>query len=265
MKSSFKIFFLMATCLAGVMTAVSGQPAADKEPNQLVADGNNFISHGQKVEALWAYRQAAKAGNVEGAFAAGDLLLNQAKNGSGRERILKCYEGFQYLFFAATNHHPQACVKLSEAFKNGTGIPTNLVAAYAWLKYAGQLDHAVHLDLDGLVVRLEPGEVRQAQDMAHELQLGHWPANVAQPVEEGDSRFIVQGITVSSRGPLVVVNNETIAPGDTVEVRPANHLKSMAADKLVITCREAGSDYVLIAIAGESNLKLLSTERLARD
>lgn len=264
MKATLQILLLSVACFVGKTTAVAAPPAAGKESVQLVADGNNFMSRGQPVEALWAYGQAAKAGNVDGAYAAGDLMLRQAMNNTGRERILKAHRGIQYLFFAATNHHAQACVRLSEALQNGTGVQTNLPAAYAWLKLASQFDNTLKPNLDRLVVWLEPGEVSQAQELAHEFQIGHWPAGVARPVDEGDPRLMVQGITIGNHGPLVVVNNATLAPGDTAEVRPASGLKNTASEKLTITCREAGADYVLVAVAGETNLKLLSTEQLSR-
>lgn len=264
MRAIIKIVLLSVACLSGVATVIAGAPAADRDSAQLVTDGNNFASQGKQVEALWAYRQAAKAGNIEGAFAAGNMILAQARSSSGRERILKSYEGLLYLFCAATNQHVQACVQLSAALQGGNGIQTNLVAAYAWLKRASQLDQTLKPKLDQLVVRLEPGEIRQAQEMAREFQAGRWPADFAQPVDEGDPRLMVQGITVGNRGPLVVINNVTVAVGDTVEVRPVGSLKRVTAERLIITCREAGADYALVAIAGEANLKLLSAEQLSR-
>jgi len=265
MKTSFvKILLLNLACLSGAWSAAAGQPATNTESVKLVADGKTFLKNGQMNEALWAFRQSAKAGNAEGAFAAGDLLLTQAKNSQGRERILKSSEGLRFIFVAATNRNAQACIEMSEALQTGTGVQTNLIAAYAWLKLAGQFSPGLKPNLDRLVVLLEPGEVREAQDLEHEYQLGHWPANLVRTIDEGDPRLRIQGITVSSRGALVVLNNATLAPGDTDEVYPANSSNHSAASKLTITCREAGADYVLVAIAGEAHLKLLSTDQLAR-
>lgn len=261
---NFKMLLLSVACLSGVLTAVAGQPKVDPESVKLVADGKTFLKNGQMNEALWAFRQAAKSGNVEGTFAAGDMVLNQARCSSGKERILKSCEGIRYLFVAATNRNSQACAELSAALQDGTGVQTNLIAAYAWLKLASQLDPVFKPHLDRLVVLLEPSEVNQAQDLAHEYQLGHWPSNLVRAVDDGDPRLRIQGITLGSHGALLVINNATLATGDSADVYSANSPGRSPASKLTITCRETGADYALIAIAGETNLKLLSTEQLAR-
>lgn len=266
MKTPFlNLFLLSAACLTGMVMPTAAQKISDKESAQLVAEGRSFLNSGQTADALFSFRKAAKAGNVEGALAAGNLLSSQARSSSGRERILKFSESIGYLFFAATNRSPQACADLSGVLQNGIGVQSNLIAAYAWMKLAVQLDRSRKPDLDRLVVQLQPGDVRQAQELADEYRLGHWPSSLVRPVDEQDSRLKVQGISLSSRKPLVVLNGTTFAAGDTIEVHSANGPKRTAADKLTVKCLEIGDDYVLIAITGESNLKLLSTDRLSRN
>jgi hypothetical protein len=250
-------------CLAGILTAAAAPPAPNKDAARLVTTGKTLLTQGKITEALNTFRQAAKAGNLDGAFHAGDILLNQAKGSNGRERVLKAAESCGYLFVAATNLNPRACADLSEVFLHGIGQQTNPVAAYAWMKLASQREASLKASLDQLAVTLNPADVRLGQDLAREYQAGHWPSAITRPVDEDDPRLKVQGMTISSTKPLVIVNSATFAPGDTDEVRPANSANRAGGERLSVHCLEIGEDYVLVAIAGESHLKLLSTDNFA--
>lgn len=228
---------------------------------RLVIEGRTLLHNGQTNAALDAFRKAAKAGNIDGAFLAGDTLLTQAKNNTGRERILKGAESCTYLFIAATNLHSQACADLSETFLNGIGQQANPAAAYAWMKLATQRNAARKAELDQLAVTLDPNAVRLGQDLARDYLAGRWPTAIARPVDENDPRLKVQGVTLGTTKPLVVLNSATFAEGDTGEVRPADSLKNPGARKLSLQCLEIGADYVLVAVAGEPRLKLLPTDK----
>jgi hypothetical protein len=223
----------------------------------LVAQGNTFQSNGQLSDALEVYRQAAKAGNAKGAYAAGDMLFNQGQTSEGRDRVLELSEGLGYLYYAATNHHPQACAGLAHALLNGIGVQTNLISAYAWLQLAAQYSPSFKTDLDQLVIRLEPDEILQAQNLAHEYAAGHWPTRIARPVDQGDSRLAVQGVVVNGSKTLFVLNGKTMTAGETVEVFPVKSPRQNAGDRMIVSCSEIGADYVLVSVAGEPNLKLL--------
>lgn len=261
-----KIFALGAACLLiGSATLAADQKAVDKESANLVAEGKTLLQNDQPTDALWSFRKAAKVGNVEGAFAAGNLLLQQARSSSGRDRILKFSESIGFLFFAATNHSAPACAALSVALQNGIGVQSNLVAAYAWMKMAVQFDPAFKSSLDRLVIRLEPGDVHQAQDLADEYRLGRWSDGLVRPVDEQDARLAVQGFSLGGRKSLVVVNSTTFAVGDTQEVYAiTGSNKRTAANRLTVRCLEIGADYVLVAIGDEANLKLLSISQISR-
>jgi hypothetical protein len=266
MNASFpKILLLAAAVFPVAVASVAGKPAGGKndEPAKLAAQGESFLAKGRVVEALGLLRQAAKAGNVSGAFGAGDILLDQARNSSGRERILKSSESFGYLFFAATNRQPQACAELSDALQNGIGVQTNLAAAYAWLKVAAGFDPSFQAKLDPLAMRITPDEICRGQDLARQWQLGHWPANTVRRVDDTDPRLKVQGTATSNGRSLVILNDTIFGPGDTNEIYPANGPKRTASGRLIATCLEIGNDYVLVSIAGESRLKLLSIGTLS--
>lgn len=237
-------------------------PAARKDAEKLVAQGDNFRNNGQMTEALWSYRQAAKAGSVNGAFAAGKMLCQAVTNSHGRERILERAEGIGDLFQAATNQLPQACAEMSSVLQHGRGVPPNLVAAYAWMELAAEKDPSYKKSLDQLVVQMNPDDVQPAQALAQEYAKGHWPTDLVRPVDDGDPRLKIKGITVGGREKLVVLNRVTFTEGDTLDVKPEGAPQQPAGGDLTITCLEIGNDYVLVSVAGESHLKLLSSAGL---
>ncbi|MEI8289904.1 MAG: hypothetical protein WCH99_10560 [Verrucomicrobiota bacterium] len=238
----------------GTTTAIPAAPPATNATEELMEEGKAFASSGKLEAAAWAYRKAAKTGNLNATFAAGDVLFLQAQSCTGRERILKLAEGLGYLFSAATNRHAQACAELANALQNGIGVATNMVGAYAWLAIAAQCDPTYRSELDKLVIRLEPSEIIQAQRIAHDYLSGRWPSPVARPVEQGDSRLQIQGMTVGKKGALIILNGGTLGVGETIDVRTANN----GGGKLVVSCFAIAPDHVLIEVAGEPNLKLLA-------
>lgn len=253
---------MAAVSSAMLASAGAAPPVAGKEAKTLVAQGDAFRSNGQLTEALWAYRQAAKAGSVKGAFAAGEMLCSAGTNSHGRERILDLAEGVGDLLRAATNRLPQACAELSSLLRKGVGVQTNLVTAYAWMELAAEQDRSYKTELDQLVVQMNPGQVQQAQDLAQEYSQGHWPTDLARPVDQGDPRLKIKGITVGGREATVIINRVTFTQGDTLEVVPESTAPHRVGGSLTVTCLEIGEDYVLVAVAGESHLKLLSSADL---
>lgn len=249
---------LAVVCGCGAVLSGCSRQSTDKGSEKFVAQGDAFRRAGKLTEALWSYRQAAKAGNVRGAFAAGELLITQGQADRGRDRVLKLSEGLGYLFFAATNHHPEACAGLAHALQNGIGVQTNLVAAYAWLSLAAIYDKVFGADLDRLVVQLEPGDVLQAQKIAAQYSSGRWPEGVTRPVFQGDSRLAIQGLSVSGNGSLIVLNGGTLTVGERINVLSIKSPKHPAAERLAVSCCEIGADYALVSVAGEPNLKMLS-------
>lgn len=258
---------LSAAIIAGLLPiiAVAAKPpvsAADKEAEKLLAEGNDFRSGGKINEAVWAYRQAAKAGNLKAACAAGELLCGPLNTSRGQQRILDVSEGLSDLFVAATNRLPQACDALSGLLQHGTLVESNLVAAYAWMKIAADQDRAFKKQLDQLAAQIPSDELPEATALANRYAKGHWPANLFRPVDRDDPRLKIKGITKGGRMLMVVLNRVTFTEGDTLNVAPDSASRSALNGKLTVTCMEIGPDYVLVSIAGESHLKLLSATKL---
>lgn len=254
----WRISWLSLAILLSSLNLLSGAPTVAAPTATLVTEGDLFKAQGKFTEALWAYRQAANTGNVAAAWGAGDLLLTQAQAVNGRERALQWSQGLSYLFFAATNHHAQACLRLAEAFEKGLGMPSNLVTAYAWLTVAAKFNPALKPGLDHLAVRMEPTEILQAQQTAAEYLRGHWPNASVFALQQGDARLQLQGLCLG-KSPLATLNGKTFGAGDTLDVPLAKSARDNSNKRLNVSCLEIGSDYILLAVAGEPNRILLST------
>lgn len=250
LKTVFVLGLLACTCA----TLHADQPSAQT----LIKNGKSLLASGDTAGALDDFRKAANTGDAQGALLAGDLLFTQASQSTGRDRVEKSLESGYYLFAAATNHQAPACADLSHAFRNGMGVQTNLVFAYAWLEYAAHLDPAYHADLDGLVLQLDPSQIQQAQTCAKDMQAGHWPNFNFQRVTKDDPRLRIQGFAVGPHGPLVILNGNTFARGESGNVEAANAPRSTFAPRISVTCLDIGNDYVLLSVAGEPALRLLS-------
>ena len=182
---TMKRLFQPMLCLALLLSAVRAFSAGEKTDGAgLFRQGREFENEGKTNEALWSYRQAAKAGNLNGTLAAGSLLFNLGRERGNREQVLQLAEGLGYLFVAATNRQPQACALLAQGMEKGVGFKTNLVSAYAWMHIAAQGDGAFRGDLDRLVIQLDPEEILQAQNLARDYLSGHWPTNLVRAVDQ---------------------------------------------------------------------------------
>ena len=99
-----------------------------------MALGDALASRFHASEALDWYRKAAAQGDVEGEYHVGDMLLFGA---SGIPHNLTVRpnqtDAIRWTFMAATNRHAYACWNMGKALRQGLGVSTNLVAAYAWL------------------------------------------------------------------------------------------------------------------------------------
>jgi hypothetical protein len=265
--------FLLLTSVSGAQPVAAKQKTAEtkttiapklREPEitALLAKAAERHRAGEREVALHYYRQAAAAGNSEGAFRAGTLAWESAPQIEGRARLLKLDAGLRSFYQAATNRHAAACVKLSQAYRDGFGVGTNLTRAYTWLVIAKQLDAKTPTDLlDQLVVALDPTAVQQAQEEARRWLAGGWPEQIAPEIVQGDSRFKINGLTGGAM-PIVVVNSRTLGIGDSTSVPPLAAATTKNAPKtkvaaVDITCLSIGRDYVLLRVAQERPVVLL--------
>lgn len=247
----------MLACLLLAGTGVHGAPLPGNAAEKWIASGDIAKNSGDITEALANYRRAATAGNVNGAFAAGNLLFAVASPEKNRSNLLNLSEALEHLLMAATNHHAAACARIAEAFQNGCGVGTNLTSAYSWQLIAVRFDPAYKQGLDPLALQLEPDQVIAAQNQARDFLAGHWPGRILQKVEQGDPRLQIQGVSYGPRGPLVILNGATLSLGESVNVAPVNGPKNDPGATISVTYYDAGRDYLLVSIGGDPNLKLL--------
>ncbi len=236
---------------AGPATAApSGSASRDIDP--LLAAGHNACEAGRPAEGLVWFRQAASAGSQEGVYQVGQLLLRGAAGQTPAQSVsADVPEGVRWIFWAATNRHPAACRQMAELYRHGLGVKTNLVEAYAWLRLSAALAPEFATDLDKLAPRLEPAQVIEAQQRAAQFLRGEWPPPPCKRIVPGDERLSINGLTLAQNRPSVVINHRTFIEGETAEV-------PIRGGQLVLTCVEIRPDAVLVEIAGEDVIRLLS-------
>lgn len=247
---------------AGGTKGQAGSSCAPAAGGDLVDRGREFQLAGKPAVALQFYRQAMLAGNPEGAFQSGCLGSEVAETSGGRLKLLKQSAALNDFYRAATNGHAGACVKISTAFQKGKGASASLTHAYLWLKIARDMNPATSMqELDELAIRLTPLELQEAQLQARHYLAGAWPRSVAPGLVEGDTRLRINGLSTGARS-TVMINGVTFREGDSAPVAP---LRSGAGDgkadqtaTLQISCTSIGSDYVLVQVGDETDLRLLS-------
>ena len=226
----------------------------------LMARGAELEKEGQQVAALKFYTQAAQAGNSEGAFHAGRLSWETTTADKVMANVLRMDAGLRYTYRAATNCHPQACLSLSNAFREGRGVLPDHTQAYAWLVVAKHSDPAIPTEmLDEFVVTLDAAALERAQEMARRWLAGGWPERIAPEIVQGDARLKIYGITLGANT-SVLINRKTLMVGDSAPVTPLPEARPAGkpiAASLDITCAAIGSDYVLVKVAGEAPVRLL--------
>lgn len=279
MKASFTILTCLLSVVASAQTGVNDALVPNRrasgtniqaaslsvstEGGDLVARGREFQLAGKTDVALQFYRQAMLVGNPEGAFQSGCLSSEVAGTLRGRLKLLKQRAALDDFYRAATNGHAGACLKISTTFREGKGDPASLTQAYLWLKLARDLDPATPIQqLDEVATQLTALELQDAQLQARCYLAGAWPRSVAPALLQGDPRLRINGLSTGARS-TVMINGVTFKEGDSASVVPlgkgaGNGKPEIQAQALQISCSAIGSDYVLVTIAGETDLRLLA-------
>ena len=272
-------FFTAISLAYGVAAADKSQPAPLRNPtqsnsaaspgkhrleqDQLLARGADFQQVGQEEEALKLYRQAALMGSSEGDFLAGKLSWQTALTAKGKARVLKLDAGLCFFYQAATNGHVGACLNLSQAFYDGTGVRPDLAKAYTWLIIAKRFDPSIPLRaLDQWAVKLDAPTLHQAQKNAQRWLEDGWTGASVPRIIQGDPRFKVNGFCGGNIA-SVMINRKTFVEGDSAAIAPLMPLENNVkpgAGTVEITCASIGQDYVLVKIAGEDSRRLLALD-----
>jgi len=258
--ASIVVIIGLTHSLCAADSGTFGQAEKKSSADQYVTRGAELELAGKSTAALQFYIQAAQDGNIEGAFRAGKLSWQVASAETGRAKVLKMDAGLRYVYHAATNHHAGACLSLSQAFREGVNLQRDLIRAYACLIVAKNYDPSVPTaTLDECVVELDAGALHKAQELARRWLTGSWPERIAPEILQGDARLKIYGISRGSNT-SVIINRKTFMPGDSASVLPATEGQSAARTNAVtldITCAAIGTDYVLVQVDGEKDVRLL--------
>lgn len=234
--------------------AVIKQKAEAGDAAAQVALGGALASKFHASEALDWYRKAAVQGNVEGEYHVGEMLLFGAFGIPQTLGVRPNYpEGIRWTFMAATNFHANACLNMAKALRQGLGVSTNLVAAYAWLSLFATTPPGTfsgRYQMNELALQLETSAIQQAQNLAAQFKAGNWQVPVIQSTPEGASRLKLGGITFGGRTPLTVINGKTLSEGESATV-------SLKPGTLTIKCLKIEKDSVLISVEGEGTPRIL--------
>jgi hypothetical protein len=246
--------------LGGTLIMGLGDVAAIKQKAEAgdagaqVALGDALASSFHASEALDWYRKAAAKGNVEAEYHVGDMLLFGAPGIPQTHAVRPHHtEGIRWTFMAATNLHAYACWNMAKALRQGLGVSTNLVAAYAWLSlFANTPPGSIvgRVQMNELALQLDTGTLQQAQSLAAQFKAGNWQAPVPRAIPEGDRRLKLGGITFGGKTPLAVINGKTLSEGESASV-------SVTPGTLTVKCIRIERDSVLISVEGEDAPRLL--------
>src|ERR1035437_2816598 len=119
---------------------------------------NACMSSRLYASALQWFSAAAEQGALEARYQKGHLLLFGCRGDSPSQSVTASpTEGLQFIFMAATNHHPAASFDMGLALRDGTGCPADLIWAYAWFSVCAEAGNASSLTvMNGLALRLSP-------------------------------------------------------------------------------------------------------------
>ena len=221
--------------------------------NAQLALGQSFASFDRPADALSWYRKAAAQGSADAAFLAGELLLHGRTAGDAAQQLPANPEaGIALIYCAATNRHAAACRAMSIARQRGVSTRTNIVEAYAWLRFYAEADpvrRKRELDALGLVMTVE--QLDQADRLVSGFYRGNWPVLETTGNYRRDSRLKLSGVTVGGQFPLAIINRRTIAEGESAAI-------AIEGGTVNVKCLKISTDSVLVTVDQEPEPRLIS-------
>jgi hypothetical protein len=237
---------------------------------------NALLMNFRSADALQWYAKAARQGDLESLFHAGQMLLS-GRMGTPPEQSVKAdpAQGVSIIFCAATNRHAGACYELYKAYKDGRGVPKDMVQAYAWLQLhvdfsPGLLPPAGKVELNNFALSVDVATSQKGKQLAALYKSGSWPvlvtqdppppqpasvaapspSLVAKPAPKPMVALKLNGLTTGGSNPLAVINGKTLAEGESAR---------LAAKPTAVTvrCLRISADSVTVAVEGEDAPRVL--------
>jgi hypothetical protein len=212
------------------------------------------------------YQKAASQGSLEAVHKLGNILLTGA-TGLPMDKSVKAdsVTGIQLIFLAATNRYTTAYYDMYRAYRDGLGVPKDVLQSYAWLQLDVDstprlLGNVVHQnELNRLALDVDVATSQAGKQLAAQYKSGHWPVLVIQPPAapkpataatppkpspKPAPNLVLSGI-VTGKTPVAVINGKSLAVGQTttIVIKPETY---------TIKCLRIYKDCVSVSVDGES-------------
>jgi len=213
------------------------------------------------ADALKWYAAAAEQGSVDGIFQKGHLLLF-GRPASSPDQVVtaKPVEGLRFAYIAATNGNSSAWFDMAVALRDGRGCAIDAVNAYAWFMLSADSGNSSGMEqMNQLALRLNTDQIRSARSLVREMKAKRWPepphesAKSQKPVGEIAIKLKLSGVVCSPKGNLAIINNRTLAEGESSQFLTAKK------DAILITCKRIDPDAVQVLVEGEDAERTLLT------
>lgn len=224
--------------------------AGDASAQMALADA--LTSSFRYREANDWYRKAALQGHTKARFHLGDALLH------GRSSIVQGQavkqnvpEGIRWIYMAATNGYTQAAHTMARVLSEPRWDNTNLIAAYAWFKFASSKSGVARAEMNRLALKMDTASLTQAEALAARFQAGEWRTVTAQTLPQGDPRLKLGGITFGGPQPLAVIGGKTLSEGESATL-------PLKTGPVTIKCLKIETNSVLVSVEGEPTPRRLT-------
>jgi hypothetical protein len=242
----------------------------DLEAQVRLAD--RYFSSFNVSEAVKWYRPSAEKGIPYAQYCLGEIyMIDHAAMGGGTKVPANQTEGIQWLLKAAYQGHEKAQLSLGHCYKDGNGVPKDLVESYKWYSLATKkISHVGPIYRDPLILKMSNIEIAEGQRRADNFKTGQ-PLGNPRPRTLRDARIeaqsradnlktntppappqlppstlaniLVKGISIGKARSIAVINDTTFAPGDEAEIK-------VAGKSIRIKCYEIRDNSVIIGIPG---------------
>ena len=198
------------------------------------------------------YRRAAVQGHLDAQTHLGSMLLRGKPSiTSGKRGVPKNEaEGVGWLSKAANRGGKQAMHELGRCYLSGTGVVSDHLEAYKWLKLASADGSGImaKVELDQLILKLSNEEISAGQKRVDAFK-------VASPSTESPSEWLkLQGIVGSDTKRLALVNGKTLEAGESAT------FSRVTGERVVGRCLEVGTNFVRLKIGDQPEVRLRLSE-----
>jgi Sel1 repeat len=250
--------FCCAQSSASALTATkAAAEAGDPASQDRLAE--DFVRHGNFLNAELWYRKAAKQGYVHAQGKLGEMLLAHAGIGAGlKPQAAEAIglEAIKWLTLAANGSNTLAQAELAGVYFNGQFVKADLLEAYKWGDIAANAPKTVPGSIAGASVRDAAIQKMSFDEIAKAKQrvvtyYSHIPFTHEPPDPDWVAEIRLTGVSGPVNARLAIINNHTFAVGDTSSLK-------ISGNAVQVHCVEVRDKSALIQIQGIHHLKNLT-------